>query len=197
MARRLSVLRRHLEHSAMDTPRARSLVWLLAISALMMLPACEPNYTGAAKVDYQRSQYGVELTSFTIREFVEPQAEPTEEADADVEADTEAEPIGEEGTEDALPVVRQDAYIDLLVRTDAKELLPGLTVDIYHQGSDGSEKGVYKQYIDTSGVVRAGAAQVGIVIEGVDYAEGDGFAVQIVNPVPEGERSQYREFEGV
>ena len=98
--------------------------------------------------------------------------------------------------DEAVPTFRQDAYIDLLVRTDAKDLLPGLTVDVYLQGSDGVEKGVQKVFIDTSGVVKAGAAQVGIVIEGVDYVDGDGFAVQIVNPVPEGERGAYKEFEG-
>ena len=49
--------------------KVQKLGWLAVLLVLLVLPACEPSFTGAAQVDYQRSQYGVELTSFHDSRF--------------------------------------------------------------------------------------------------------------------------------
>ena len=169
---------------------------LVLIALVLTATGCEPEFEGTDKIDYLRSKYTVELTAFTVRDFVEPAAEPTEGEPAD-EGEAAAEGDGEEADAVNQPTIRQDGYLDLLVSTTAKEPLPGITVDFYLQGPDGAEKATHRAYVETTGVTYGNAAQIGVVWEGIPYEDGDALAAQVREPVPAGDHAEYREYDGV
>ena len=91
---------------------------------------------------------------------------------------------------------RQVIDLDILVRRDGRESLPGLTLDISVAGPDGKEKAHRLAWVDTSRIEKGNEVGVNVQLEGVEYRAGDGFYVEVRRPVPAAERAAYREFGG-
>lgn len=169
-----------------------------------LLGACGPS-DPTAEIEDARSRYSAEVVSFSVDQ--RPQASPAEppaavtggEVDAGAgEAEQGADEAAAPEAAAAEPVepveVRQDVLLDIVLRFDGHDPLPGLTLDITHAGADDREKGTYKAYIDTSDVYRGPPVQVVHRLEDVPYEEGDGFHAEVRSAVPAAERDQYREF---
>jgi hypothetical protein len=162
--------------------------------------ACGPS-DPAQEVEDARSRYSVEVPSFSVDQTPAagdvftppPEGEEGEATEAGVAGEGAAEDAG--AMEPAEPVeVSQDVILDLLVRWNGRDPLPGITVDITHADADGNEKAVYRAYLETSDVHRGPPTQMVHRLEDVDYVEGDGFHAEVRSPVPAGERGEYREF---
>jgi hypothetical protein len=93
--------------------------------------------------------------------------------------------------------VKKRATLDLLVRHDSTEKLPGVTLDLIMVDADLNEKGRWLVWVDTSKVERANPTQYEHVLEDLDYVEGDAFTVEVRRPIAESERGDYREFDGL
>ena len=188
-----------------------TLAGALLVGLVLMVTACAPG-SPEEKVAEIRSNYTVELNSWRVLE-PEPAEMPAEgediaegeEAPAEDTAteDTagegeEAAAEGEEGMDamaDAEP--RTDAVLfDLVVYFRGNEGLPGVTVDITQAGADQQEKAVYHHFIDTEGIVNGDTRQEAFELEGVEFAEGDVFAVSLKPGIP-ADISEYREFSGL
>lgn len=174
---------------------------LIALVTLAVLAGCAPS-SPADQVEEARAQTTVELISFAVRE--EPVASPAPEPTGDTEEGVaEDEPAGEEDAGDAEDAeaaaadvpVRTDLLLDLLVSSAADDPLSGITVELEHVDADQNVKDTRLLWVPTPNLVRAVGAQVTVTVEDVDYAEGDGFSVSVRSPVPEGERSEYGEFQ--
>ncbi len=187
------------------SPRALVTLGLLLLGA-GLLAACGPS-DPTAEVEEARARYSAEVVSFSVDQRpesppVEPPAAVTD-GDIDAEAGETAEGADEaaateagavEPAEPTEPVdVRQDVLLDIVLRFDGHDPLPGLTLDITHAGADDREKGVYRAYIDTTEVYRGPPVQIVHRLEDVPYEEGDGFHAEVRSPVPAGERDLYRE----
>lgn len=168
---------------------------LVVLLTLFLLPMACRQLSPEQRVQGLRAQYTAELNSF----YVEPAEEETSE-----EAMQEGETAGEEAEEAATAeegeevaeeeAVPQNVVLDILVSTEALEYLPGITLDVSQADAAGNEKNHWRVWVDTSQVVRGPGTQVTKVLEGVDYEEGDGFAVEVRPAVPAEERGEYREF---
>jgi hypothetical protein len=181
---------------------------LLTLAALLSMATvgCR-QLTPEEKVASLRSQYSAEAMSFIVVEPEETTVDEEQLPDAeeavdgedvpeqvDVETDTETD-IGEID-EPVEPVTGPvTVLVDVLVSTTATETLDGLTLDVFHADAQQDVKENRRVWIDTSGVVRGPGTQFTIELEDVDYEEGDGFSVEVRSPVPEAERSEYREFQ--
>ena len=120
------------------------------------------------------------------------------EMEGEPEAEAATTDDAEELAEEPMPVeIVQNAHLDILVKHDSFEKLPGVTVDIVQVDGDLNEKGRWLLWVDTSNVERANPTQYSHVLEDIDYVEGDGFTVEVRHPVPEAERGDYREFENL
>lgn len=139
-----------------------------------------------------RGRYSAEVNSFYVDQVpVEMEMEP------EPEGELEGEPEGEEPMEPAPIEVRQRVTLDILVRHDSLEKLPGVTLDVTMVDSSQNEKARWLVWVDTASVERANPTQYEHIVEDVDYVEGDGFNAEVRHPIPEAERGDYREFEGV
>lgn len=179
---------------------ARSLVALaLLVLGAGLLGACAPS-DPVQELEDARSRYSVEAVSFSVDQTPaggDAFAAPPMPAEGEGGEAAAGEGAGEEGgaVEPMEPVeVSQDVILDLLVRWDGRDPLPGLTIDITHADVDGNEKGSHRAYIETADVHRGPPTQMVHHLEDVPYEEGDGFHAEVVSPVPAGERAQYREF---
>ncbi len=196
---------------------SHSLVLLLAILFVLTLPGCGPS-SPEAQVTATRAQYTVRLESFSVKEPVMEEAvmaEPAmEEASEMAEvaavavaaeaAAAEAEE-GEEGEggemgademdlEEASGPQPKDIVLHLLVRFNGDTALPGITVEVTQQDPFGKEKEPTLEWIDTAGMSKSDVKQVDLVLEGLEYEDGDGFSVLLSQAVPAEERGQYREY---
>lgn len=175
-------------------PRPASLA-VITMSALalcaLVLGACQ-QLTPEQQVEKLRSQFSVQASPFSIRETPLEVDEPTED-DEDAENADDGEIDLDAIVLDA--PVKKDVLIDVLIGTESSgEVLPGLTLDIDHVDSSRELKERYLYWVDTSKVLKGSNTQVTIVIEDVDYEEGDAFSVSVRSAVPAEERSGYREF---
>lgn len=111
----------------------------------------------------------------------------------------EREPVlDSEGMEVSIePDVEKDVLLDFLVKNGADQPLDGITVEVEHVDSTGELKQAHRIYVDVSSVGKGNVGQFSERLINVDYVDGDAFAVSIRTPVPEAERSAYREFDGV
>jgi hypothetical protein len=158
--------------------------------AVVFLSGCA-GPSGEDRVSELRSQYEARLNSFTVRQtpvVVETTVVP-EGAEPGGEATTEAT-----GVEPFDVPVRQDAYLDIMVSSDADEKLPGITVDIDQLDGEKNPKAAYKVWLDTSSLPRGSSKAVTHVLEDIQYTEGDAFSVEIRSSVPPEERADYREY---
>lgn len=181
---------------------------LLTLAALLSLGTlgCR-QLTPEEKVASLRSQYTAEALSFVVVEPEEtvvaedelPGAEEAvegeevlEEVEVEAAEETDIGEIDEPGEPVPGPVT---VLVDVLVSTTATDKLDGLTLDVFHADAQQDVKENRRVWIDTSGVVRGPGTQFTLELEDVDYEEGDGFSVEVRSPIPEAERSEYREFQ--
>lgn len=172
----------------MDTSKGMALA--LAIAGVGLL-ACEQP-THEERIAELRSQYEAELNSFVTRE-VPQEADLETPVPGEETADEAME--GEEGIieEDLLPP-RIDVILDVIVRHSAREMLPGITLDVSHADAEEVEKNHFRIWVDTSGLAKGETLQVNETFEDVDFEEGDRFFVEVRHSVPPEERSEYWEF---
>lgn len=186
------------------TTTALALVVMLAAA----LTACK-QLSHAERVAKLRDRYEATLNGFAVRETpvavdvetVSPEGEEATAADEAVEETVAAETgamdvTDEEGemAEPAEPEMRHDVILDIVVRHDADEPLPGITLDVSHADASGTEKAHHRIWVDTSDLVKGDSLQVNHTLEDVDYTEGDGFYVEVRKPVPPSEQGEYAEF---
>lgn len=195
------------------TPAPRSARALVALSAFLLIGglavACGPA-DPVEELESTRARYSAEVASFSVDQTPARQAF-TPPAAGEAEGETEdaaagetppAEAGAEAGEDGAAPAVEevpltQDVILDLLVRFQGREPLEGITLDITHADADEQVKGTYRAWIDVSDVPRGPPAQKVHRLEDVPYEAGDGFHAEVRTPIPESERSAYREFEGI
>ena len=174
--------------------RINSLV-LTAAALLLVAVACGPPPSPEEQVSELRSRYTAELNGFVIHQ--EPAAGEEEMAGETAEGTGDQMVADEEMAEGGEPAgtVRKDALLDILMSTESRETLSGITVDVTQVDADGNQKGSWRVYLDATDVHRGPGTQITHRLEDVDYVEGDGFHVEVRHPVPAGERGEYREFQ--
>ncbi len=179
---------------------------LLAVASAGCGPASPEEQVAAT-----RAQYTVRLESFTAEEpppaveemmmeeaaeavaAVEEAAEAAEAAEETAEGEESGEVLEEEAPVESGPRAT-DVILHLLVRFGGKEALPGITVEVTQADPFGKEKEPTLHWIETAGMVKSDVKQVDLKLEGLEFEEGDAFAVLLRAPVPAEQRSQYREF---
>ncbi|MCM2270064.1 MAG: hypothetical protein NDJ75_08175, partial [Thermoanaerobaculia bacterium] len=90
---------------------------------------------------------------------------------------------------------RPRILLDVTVRGEARPPLPGITLDVSMADGGGREKARRLVWVDTS-ALGPGGEQTTLTLEGLEFAPGDGFWVEVRTPVPAAERGDYREFGG-
>ena len=181
------------------------LLVLFAVVATGCVPSSPEEQVAAA-----RAQYSVKLESFTAEEppaapvIEEPAAAEeavAEAAVAAVAATAEEAAEGEEGfegmEEEAPPETGPqptNVILHLLVRFGGAEALPGITVEVTQADPFGKEKEPTLHWIETAGMTKSDVKQHDLRLEGVEFEDGDAFAVTLREVVPAEQRSQYREF---
>ena len=165
---------------------------VLSLSIGLALVACGPT-SPAEKVAQTRSLYSARLNGFVVEE------EPlVEEVIGEIEVAVEEADIEEVSLQepaDFEPVaVSQRVLLDILIQHDSYDKLPGITVEISMADPSGQEKDHWRVWFDTSGIEKANVTQFTHILEDVSYEEGDGFFVEVRQPVPEEERGEYKEF---
>jgi hypothetical protein len=196
-------------------PRCLNIVLAAALLAATLFGAACAQPTPEERVADLRSHYEATLQNFVIREepLVDPLADPLAGAEPALEGEEPAaEEAPAEGEEAALGEelieevpVRQDVVLDILVRHDNHENLPGLTVEVAQLGEGASEelsweeietsaRATWRVYLDTAAIGRGQGNSVLYKLEDVDVAPGDRFVVTVRDPVPPADRGDYREF---
>lgn len=182
-------------------PRKLVLALLVLCLTAAFAAACGAPKDPAERVDEIRSGYTAVLNSFIVEQT--PLTGDSEDmtagegAGAMQEEAAEGSEGGEEMAPQAAAPLRQDAVLDILMSRKSRESLPGITVDVEQVGPEPERpvKRTYRVYLDTSEVGQGGGTQISHRLEGVDYAQGDGFHVEVRYPIPPGERGEYREFQ--
>ncbi len=168
---------------------------VVVLAAIVGLAACSQK-SPEEQVAEERGRYKATLNGFLVQPQPDLVAVDVEAAPAGGEAEA-AEPAAEDEPEmvvEELPPPNPDVLLDILVQHDSNRPLAGVTVDVSMVDSAQVEKGAWKVWVDTSGLKKGNHLQVTHVLKGVDYAEGDGFFVEVRNPIPAAERGEYREF---
>ena len=161
--------------------------------------------TAEERVAAMRGLYTATLQNFVVRDTPQPVAEepagePAEAAGEEVEGAAGA-------IEEPVPIATK-IVLDLLIRNENKENLPGLTLEVAQMAEGGPEQGTWDEivaspqhkaswriWVDTSSIGRGPGTSVTHLLENVEgYAPGDRFVVTVRHPVPPGERGDYREF---
>lgn len=172
---------------------------LLAVPLLAAV-ACSPG-SPEEQIAQIRAEYTIELNSWQPV-FEEEEALDESSAEGDVAApDEPGEAAGEEageageeaGEKTASGPQPKDILFDLVIYFKGRKSLPGITVDVTHAGASQEEKAVYRQYIETPGIVSGETRQADFVLEDLVVEEGDVFAIEVVPGIP-ADLSQYREF---
>jgi hypothetical protein len=183
---------RILEAIVKRTPRYLGVGSL--ILAGLVAAGCAPK-SQADKVAELRGYYSARLNGFILEEepmITEvPELEAVEILDEGVIDGVEP---GEVVDEVAAIEVREKIRLDILIQHRSNEKLPGLTVDVSMVDSAEMEKGHWRVWFDTSQLTKATVTQFTHVLEEVGYEEGDGFFVEVRQPIPVEERGDYREF---
>jgi hypothetical protein len=97
--------------------------------------------------------------------------------------------------------LKQDVELGLTVRRDDRNdregseggKLSGVTLDVDQVDAAGKGKRHWRVWIETAGLEPGREVRSVHVLEGVDYAPGDGFRVEVRQKIPEAERAGYRE----
>jgi hypothetical protein len=146
--------------------------------ALIGLLACGPSAEDIAEA---RARYVAALDGFVVRQ------EPVLGAD----------PSGAP----RLEKLAQDVALDLIVRRgrhepseESPDGLPGITLDVDQVDAAGTSRRHWRVWIDTAGLAPGGELRAEQVLDGVDFAPGDGFRVEVRRSVPAAERANYAEW---
>jgi hypothetical protein len=185
---------------------------LTAALAVALIAGCA-RQTPAERVAELRGKYTAELKNFVVREEPPPgsEAPAAEGGEAAAEPAAATEPAAGEAGEAAIETVvplQTDVLLDVLIRHDNQENLPGLTLEVVQMAEGGpseatweeilaspQRKATWRIWVDTSAIGRGQGASVTYLLEDVaGYAPGDRFVVAVRHPVPEAERGEYREF---
>jgi hypothetical protein len=86
--------------------------------------------------------------------------------------------------------VDQDVELRLRVRHQGDGELPGITLDVVQTDAARRDKRRWRVWVES------GAGEATRRLEDVEYHPGDGFRVEVRQPVPEAERGEYRELSG-
>ncbi len=175
---------------------------LIAISALALGACSSP--TPLERLEASRAEYKANLNSFFVRE-TPLEVEPLPGAEGEADGEEVAEPApgaeggveGDEGMAMVEPEVRLDAMLDVIVQHDSRNPLDGITLDITMVDADQNELARWRRWVDTAGLPKANQRPVSLELEDVDYEEGYGFFVEVRPFVPESDRGEYREYEGL
>jgi len=185
-----------------ESSRPSVMTWIAtAAVAVLMLAGCATK-SPEEKVEANRGRYTAELNGFFVRqEPVAPAMDEEMPVEGEMVADAVAETTaaGEEGAEmapqEVEPVdLKQDVTLDILIRHESFEKLPGITIDIAMQDAAGQEKGHWTMWADTADLEKGTHLQLTHVLEDLPYEEGDGFFVEVRTPIPADERGDYPEF---
>ena len=186
---------------------SRTLLILLPVLVASLFLAGCPEKSPELVVAEQRAKYTVKLNTFMAKE-PEP-AETMEVMEGEMAAAAEeaavaeeaemveegAEGEGEEEMAEPEGPSSTTVFFDLLVNYDGRDApLPGITVDISHADPFEKEKGAYKHWIDTSGMVRGQMTQFDFELDVPDFETGDVFSVDLRSNIPPEEFGDYREF---
>lgn len=184
-----------------------------AALAVALIAGCA-RQTPAERVAELRGNYTAELKNFVVREVPPPgfEAPAAEGGEAAAAPAAETEPAaeaaaGEAAIETAVPV-QTNVLLDVLIRHDNQENLPGLTLEVVQMAEGGpaeatweeilaspQRKATWRIWVETSAIGRGQGASVTYLLEDVaGYAPGDRFVVAVRHPVPPAERGEYREF---
>ncbi len=172
--------------------RCLGIGFILLSGALLL--GCSPK-SPAERVAGIRGLYSARLNGFILEEepmvteVPELEAVEIEEPDGE-EMEIESELVGELIETPVTEKVR----LDILIQHRSDVRLPGITVDVTMVDSNEQQKGHWLVWFDTSEVTKATVTQFTHILEDVGYEEGDGFFAEIRHPIPEEERSDYREF---
>lgn len=136
--------------------------------------ACGPS---AADIEEARARYGAKLDGFVVRQAPVPAADPS-----------------------APPRLEQDVELDLAVRREEAESessggLDGITLDVEQVDPAGKSRRRWRVWVETAGLGPGRELRTGHVLEGVDYAPGDGFRVEVRRNIPDSERVAYPEWD--
>ena len=155
----------------------------LALAALLLSAAC----AGEGGVAGARAGYIAEMGSFSVVQVPTMAEEAAEEAEADAEATEEAAV----STEPAMVTV----LLDFLIHNEGSGTLDGVTVDLTIADPGGNEKERRLLWVETAGLTKGSQRQVAHELTDISYADGDGFHVEVRNPITVEERGDYREFD--
>lgn len=184
-----------------------SALLLTTVVACAAWTACAPQ-NPEERVAEARSHYHAKLNGFVVKNQPMPEPEGEMEgmegesegaAGAAAQPGAAGEPAagtgeGEEMMMEELPVT-SDVVLDILVRNDGGDKLPGITVDVNQVDPAEKDKGHWRIWVDTSSLEpRSPGIQVSHVLPDIDYEEGDGFTVEVRSPVAAAERGEYQEF---
>lgn len=192
--------------------------WVLATALLAGLAAGCAARSPEERVAEMRGRYSARLQNFVVKEeplpgFETMDAETAEDGEAAAPGEAapgDDAPAGGEGMEEMAAPVQTNILLDVLIRNDNRERLPGLTLDIAQVGTGGptgdeatwdevvaspNTKQTWRIWVDTSQISRGGGTPITYTLEDVQgYEPGDGFVVTVREPVPPAERGEYREY---
>lgn len=115
--------------------------------------------------------------------------DPSAEGSGEVEG-TEGETMSEPAAGPSPATI----LIDLIVRFDGSEPLPGITVDIAQADPFEKTKASYRHWIETAGMFKRDTRQISFDLEVEDFQVGDVFSVVLESHVAAEDRGEYREF---
>lgn len=198
--------------------RAFALIAAVPLVLVALLASgCEPQ-DPEERISELRGRYEVTLNNWFIRREPPP---PTPEESTAAEAEGDGESAAAEGDagaaasgegtpeeagettaegedeiveEDLGPKLR-DVLLDIEIWHDARESLPGITLEVTQADASENEKATYRIWVDTSALPPGTHRQVNHVFEDIEVAEDDQFSVELRHPVPPAERDEYREFQ--
>ncbi len=168
---------------------------VVIISLFLLQISCKKK-SQAEKVEEMRSKYAVKLNSWIVKEDVaqetfEQEDTTTEEIDGEETKAAEGEENQE--TQEAVPK-KVTVLLDFLVRHSNSEPLPGITVEVYQMDKNKQKKREFKIYLPTEDLLPNISKQITYELKDIELEDGDGFAVEIISPVPPEQRGEYKEF---
>jgi len=165
------------------------------LTVALMVTGCQQK-SPIEQMEWERAKYEASLNAFVAKP-VDVAPEPTD-SDADAAGEEEVGEIDGElaaalAAEAVTGPVESNILLDFVLRTDSDDRLPGITLDVT-MGNAAGEKERWTVWVDTSELGRGTGTQMIHELKGVMYEEGDGFHVEVRHPIPEEERTTYREY---
>ncbi len=176
-------------------------VFLLGFSLLAFFGCAEK--TPEQELVQARANYSASLVGWSVLqppadEGMEMEEVAGDEAMADAAMEDPVEDVGEEemAAEEGMSDEPELANIllDILIRNENLDKLPGITVDVSQANEAGDEIRHWRIWVDTSGIERGPGTQIDHRLDDVEIVEGYGFHVEVRSAIAEADRGEYREF---